>query len=204
MDHQHHSAPHKVTIWTQKLWSLPLSNWTKFVTSAATIYETGEQIRYQPRLDSQWFEYFKDLTGGLPNDKIMLIEDIEELSVDADLHIDEMKNQDIRVSIRKTSTGQFTRRQLKARPDFNEWLSAEFKQLDTHDSDGMFGDPCPRPKKSVVLRSIWTYILKKDGTKKARNCGDGRPLRDDHFRRLESIYTACVSQVGYSLPLRLY
>lgn len=63
----------------------------------------------------------------------------------------------------------------------------------------MFGEPCPRPKGAIVLRSIWTYILKKDGTKKARNCGDGQPLRDDKFRRLESVYTACVSQAGVKI-----
>jgi Reverse transcriptase (RNA-dependent DNA polymerase). len=51
----------------------------------------------------------------------------------------------------------------------------------------------------VVLRSIWSYSLKWDGTRKARNCGDGRPLRDDHYRRLEAVYTACVSQVSVKI-----
>jgi len=41
--------------------------------------------------------------------------------------------------------------------------------------------------------------MKWDGTKKARHCGDGRPLRDDRFQRLEAIYTACISQVGVKL-----
>jgi Reverse transcriptase (RNA-dependent DNA polymerase). len=42
-------------------------------------------------------------------------------------------------------------------------------------------------------------MVKWDGTRKARNCGDGRPLRDAHYRRLEAVYTACVSQVGVKI-----
>jgi len=86
-----------------------------------------------------------------------------------------------------------------ARDDFDEWLNAEFKQLDRHEADGMFGDPCPRPRLAIVLRSIWTYMLKWNDERKARHCCDGRPLKDDRFRRLESIYTACVSQVGMKI-----
>jgi hypothetical protein len=85
------------------------------------------------------------------------------------------------------------------RDDFHLWQEAEFKQLDTHDNDGMFGKPCPRPPNVIVLRSIWSYMMKWDGTRKARNCGDGRPLRDEHYRRLEAVYTACVSQVGVKI-----
>lgn len=101
--------------------------------------------------------------------------------------------------IQKTASSQFTRKQLMRRDDFELWREAEYKQLDTHESDGMFGKPCPRPRNAIVLHSIWSYSLKWDGTRKARNCGDGRPLRDDHCRRLESMYTACVSQVGVKI-----
>jgi hypothetical protein len=83
--------------------------------------------------------------------------------------------------------------------DFPDWLASEFKQLDRHESDGMYGEPCPRPHLAIVLRSIWSYSIKWDGEKKARQCMDGRPLRDDKFRRLESIYTACISQVGMKI-----
>jgi hypothetical protein len=81
-------------------------------------------------------------------------------------------------------------------PDADQWKAAEFKQLDTHAVDKMYGQPCPRPKFAIVLHSIWTYSEKADGTKKARQCMDGRPLRDEKFRRIEAIYTACISQVG--------
>jgi hypothetical protein len=78
-------------------------------------------------------------------------------------------------------------------------LEAEFKQLDTHDNDKMFGDPCPWPSHAIVLRSVWTYSLKWDRPRKAQHCGDGWPLQDDQFRWLEAIYTACVSQVGVKI-----
>ena len=112
------------------------------------IYETGEEFKYQPHLDIEWVQYFNNLLA-------------------------KMSDELIHPSINKTSTSQFTRKQLLQRPDFSEWQAAEFKQLDTHDSDRMFGDPCPRPPYAIVLRSIWTYTMKWDGTKKARHCGDG-------------------------------
>ena len=137
------------------------------------IYETGEEFKYQPHLDIEWVQYFNNLLATMPDEH--------------------------HLAINKTSSSQFTRKQLMSRPDFPQWQEAEFRQLDTHDSDRMFGDPCPRPSYAIVLRSIWSYSMKWDGTKKARHCGDGRPLRDDRFRRIEAIYTACVSQVGVKL-----
>jgi hypothetical protein len=137
------------------------------------IYKTGEEIQYQPRLDTAWFQYFDNL--------------VNQLSESADEYV------------QKTTSSQFTRKQLMKREDFNLWLEAEYKQLDTHENDGMFGKPCPRPQNAIVLRSIWSYMVKWDGTRKARNCGDGRPLRDAHYRRLEAVYTACISQVGVKI-----
>jgi hypothetical protein len=154
------------------------------------IFETGEEIKYQPHLDAAWFKYFEDLTSDMPTN--------DENASTKNNH-DGSELEDNNDFIKKTSSSQFTRRQLQLQDDFKEWLAAEFIQLDTHANDGMFGDPCPRPQRAIILRSIWTYTLKKDGTKKARNCGDGRPLRDDRYRRLESIYTACVSQTGVKI-----
>jgi hypothetical protein len=53
-------------------------------------------------------------------------------------------------TILKVSTSQFTRRHLRSQPDFDKWLEAEFKQLDRHEADGMFGDPCPHPYFGIV------------------------------------------------------
>jgi hypothetical protein len=81
-------------------------------------FETGEEIHYQSCLDSDWLKYFEQL---MTYDSVINEND----------------------TIHKVSTSQFTRTQLKSRPDFKDWLEAEFKQLDTHDNDKMFGDPCP-------------------------------------------------------------
>lgn len=142
----------------------------------AHIFETGEEIKYQPRVDAEWFHSFDDL--------------VQKLSIDVDEYI------------KKTSTSQFTRKQLMKRDDFKQSIEAKYKQLDTHKSDGMFGKPYPRPPKSVVLRSIWMYLLKWDGTRKAWNCGDGRPLQNELYKRLEAVYTACVSQSGVKIFFR--
>jgi hypothetical protein len=146
----------------------------------SSVIETGEEIKYQARIDMDWIKYFDDLVNSTPKG----IPSGEEI-------------------IGKVSTSQFTRRQLQTRDDFDKWLDAEFKQLDRHDADRMFGEPCPRPYLAIVLRSIWSYMIKWDGTRKARHCCDGRPLRDDRFRRLESIYTACISQVGMKIFISL-
>ena len=69
-----------------------------------------------------------------------------------------------------------------SQPGFDAWLQADFKQLDHHEADGMFGDPCPRPSLAMVLHSIWSYSIKWDGTKKVQQCCDGCPLHDDHVR----------------------
>jgi hypothetical protein len=143
----------------------------------SSLSDTGEEIKYQARIDFDWIAYFDALV---------------ETPVSNSRPIDDEV-------IRKVGTSQYTRRQLMARPDFPEWQQAEFKQLDTHAADNMFGKPCPRPRFAIVLRSIWSYCLKWNGDKKARHCCDGRPLRDDRYRRIEAIYTACISQVGMKI-----
>jgi len=140
----------------------------------SSIIETGEEIKYQARIDFDWILYFDNLVNGVKQ------------SLDSN---DE--------KIQKTSTNKLTRRKIMQRPDAHRWEEAKFKQLDTHERDKMYGKPCPRPKYGIVLRSVWTYADKGEGhDPKARQCMDGRPLRDNKWRRIESIYTACISQVG--------
>jgi len=95
----------------------------------AQIYETGEETKYQPTIDAAWFQYFKNLLTHAHDD-----------------HIDENA-----LSIHKTSMSQFTCQQLQSCSDFKQWMEAEFKQLDTHENDKMFGDPCLRPINAIVL-----------------------------------------------------
>ena len=78
------------------------------------IFKTGEEIKYQPCLDTEWFNYFEESINNSYQDWI-----------------------------HKTLTSHLTSKQLLQQEDFKDWLEVEFKQRDTHKSDKMFGEPCP-------------------------------------------------------------
>ena len=61
---------------------------------------------------------------------------------------------------------KFTRRQVMSGPDKDEWLHAEWKQLDAMKEDNMYGKPIPRPPTGIILGVVWTYLIKWNGTKK--------------------------------------
>jgi Reverse transcriptase (RNA-dependent DNA polymerase). len=140
----------------------------------SSIIKTGEELKYQARIDIDWLLYFNDLVNNAHH---------------------QIDQEDERIN-KLTPMKLTTRKYIMNQPDATEWVEAEFKQLDTHDRDKMYDKLCPRPKYAIVLRSNWTYSRKTSGEYKARQCMDGRPLRQDSIRRLESIYTACISQVG--------
>jgi hypothetical protein len=66
------------------------------------------------------------------------------------------------------------------------------------ENDGMYGSPCKLPAGAIVLRQVWTYTVKYEGTLKVRNCCDGFVLkgRGIEFSRH---YTACISQQGMQI-----
>ena len=70
---------------------------------------------------------------------------------------------------------KLTRKLLKGQLDWNEWQQAEFKQLDQYDTQGMFSPPQPIPAGTNKLPFLWTYVIKDDGTKKARAPCNGSP-----------------------------
>ena len=72
---------------------------------------------------------------------------------------------------------KLTRRKLMARDDWNDWAASERKQLDQYEKQEMFGRPCPRPPNTNVLPFLWTYLIKDDGTKKARCVCNGAPSK---------------------------
>ena len=71
----------------------------------------------------------------------------------------------------------FTLKQLKARPDWPEWRQSQFKQLQQYADQHMFGNPEPLPQGANVLYLLWTYVLKVNGTKKARCVCNGNRNR---------------------------
>ena len=59
----------------------------------------------------------------------------------------------------------------------------------------MFNDPVPFPKgeHNNILPMIWNYLLKNDGTKKARCVADGSPRQKGSIT-LANTYAACLKQ----------
>jgi hypothetical protein len=81
---------------------------------------------------------------------------------------------------------------LKSRPDFHLWQTSEFAQHDKYRSQGMFGDPVPKPPNAITLPFVWTYII-KDGKPKARATCNGGP-RYGKAVTLAQTYANCVEQ----------
>jgi len=88
---------------------------------------------------------------------------------------------------------KLTRRILMKRDDWNEWKESEAKQLNQYEQQGMFSEPQPRPDKANILHLLWTYLVKAEGTKKARCCCNGNPGRQGSIT-LAHTYAACVEQ----------
>jgi hypothetical protein len=64
---------------------------------------------------------------------------------------------------------------LKKQPDWSEWQSSEFLQLDNYESQGMFGTPCAPLPGHALFHWVWLYKIKEkeNDLKKARAVCDG-------------------------------
>ena len=91
------------------------------------------------------------------------------------------------------SPKKLTRRYLKQCDDWEEWKDSEAKQLNQYHQQGMFSNPQPKPNQANILYLLWTYLLKKNGVKKARCCCNGNPGRQGSIT-LDHTYAACVEQ----------
>ena len=70
---------------------------------------------------------------------------------------------------------KLTRRWLKEQLDWDDWRQSEFKQLNQYEHQNTFSEPMPYPKGANLLNLLWTYLVKDDGTKKARCVCNGSP-----------------------------
>jgi hypothetical protein len=59
----------------------------------------------------------------------------------------------------------------------------------------MYGHPCVAPAGAIVLRTVWTYYVKWDGTLKSSSCCDGSVLKGRGIAYAKH-YTAYISQPG--------
>jgi hypothetical protein len=91
------------------------------------------------------------------------------------------------------SLGSFTRRKLKRLDNWDDWLQAEAKQLDSMAKQEMYGSPVHPPAGAIILRQHWNYSIKSDGIRKARNCCDGSP-RSAPELKLANTYSSCIEQ----------
>jgi hypothetical protein len=66
------------------------------------------------------------------------------------------------------------------------------------EKDGMCGPLCKPPDGAIVLRQVWTYAVKYEGTLKARNCCDGSVLKGRGIE-FDRHYTTCISQQGMQI-----
>eukprot|EP00957_Ditylum_brightwellii_P151073 11504037-Ditylum_brightwellii.AAC.1 len=88
-----------------------------------------------------------------------------------------------------------THSKLKREVDWGEWLAAEKVQLDSMEELNMYDAPTYAPKGTKILQPIWTYMVKHDGRKKARNCCNGSVLKGKGVDYAHT-YLLCASQVG--------
>lgn len=71
----------------------------------------------------------------------------------------------------------FTWRQIKQRSDLHEWQTKRYKMLNDYHQQNMFSAPMEKPVDANVHHMLWRYVIKQDGTKKARMVCDGSPRR---------------------------
>ena len=95
---------------------------------------------------------------------------------------------------------KLTRKRLLQQPDWEDWKQSEYKQLNLYQSQEMFDDPATIPKanNTSILPMIWNYLIKNDGTKKARCVADGSPRQQGSIT-LANTYAACLEQPGSCL-----
>ena len=97
--------------------------------------------------------------------------------------------------IKKKKFNTFTLRELKTRDDWDQWNASIFKQLNQYDAQSTFDEPQPLPQGSNLLSLCWVYLIKSDGTLKARCVCNGSP----RFRgtvTLAETYASSLDQTG--------
>ena len=90
---------------------------------------------------------------------------------------------------------KLTRKYLQQQDTWEQWREAEALQLRLYEKQKMFGKPVPRPKNSNILSLLWTYLIKTNGTKKARCVCNGNPKYKGTVT-LAHTYAACLAQTG--------
>ena len=68
-------------------------------------------------------------------------------------------NRDLRLSkclhVYAAASRRLTRPGLQTQPEWVEWLRAEFEQLDSYATHGIFGAPCSPPHSAAIFQWVW-------------------------------------------------
>ena len=105
------------------------------------------------------------------------------------------ENAMIEAVVNKLVKPKITRQFLCTQKTVHLWEQSEFKQLDQYHKQGMFGSPCKKPYHCNILPLLWVYLIKTDGTLKARCVCNGSP-RQKGTVTLGYTYAATVDQAG--------
>jgi hypothetical protein len=121
------------------------------------------------------------------------------------LHIDQLCHlNQLRIALRAQTNEandaflNFTRTQLRKRPNYDQWHQSEWQQHDTYALQNMFGSPIPRAEHAMVLPFVWNYSNKEDPItgapkRKARGtCNGGK--RYGKAVTVALTYATCVEQ----------
>jgi len=108
-----------------------------------------------------------------------------------------------------SKASHFNRRQLKQSPEWKEWKQAEWGKLNEMQVCKMCGSPVSRSDLLCgteiydVMRVVWSYLIRlHTQVKKARVCGDSRPLRPKK-KSIQKTYAACTLMTGLRLLMAI-
>jgi hypothetical protein len=92
----------------------------------------------------------------------------------------------------------WTRRRLRKLACWPKWKRAETIKLESMKKDDVYVPPCIAPIGAIVLRTVWTYYVKWDGTLKSRSCCDGSVIKGCGIAYAQHCM-ACISQPSMSI-----
>jgi len=92
------------------------------------------------------------------------------------------------------SIGRFARRKLCSLSTWEQWHDGQHEQLNHFQDLKMHGEPVRKPPGAVVVRPHLQCSIKRDGTRRSRNCCDGSPRSAPLVLGIASTHSSCVEQ----------
>ena len=139
----------------------------------------------------QWYKQLDDSVIT----PYVLTEDQKEIKPKYNRHA-KIKNKVAQMKINVTKAPKkLTRRYLLKQDDWDDWKNSEFKQLDQYYAQNTLGKPTKLPPGANLLPLLWTYLIKDDGTKKARCVCNGSPRMRGSVT-LANTYAGSLEQTG--------